>query len=370
MGPVCALLLLLHIAQAQATVAESFCDARVNLTRCFGALGGTIKIQLMDNGSTTPRCIWKKNTENIFEWKNNAVRTNKFPDRLVFNNITGIIQIQNLTKSDSDSYSLEFYNKDGHLTKMIIHQLITEVPVSSLLLDFKCVSKGEVRVSCDAQGGGNPEYSWTLNGQNLTDSELVSKNNETVVTLRQNTEGLLRCSVKNNVSHKFKESHVTNCGYIFINCTLNGTQISEWVYKANNTLCTEQTTVASITSSVGKTPSTSLSAPVSPPSTTSGSLYSHFEPTTYLPIIAGSLVVVLIIGMVIVCVLKKRKKKRDEELDQELTYADVRVLRQPDRRPQRASEGEVEYGQVKFSNHGPVVSVEEDNACIYAKVRR
>ncbi|XP_055015223.1 CD166 antigen homolog isoform X3 [Boleophthalmus pectinirostris] len=312
MGPVCALLLLLHIAQAQATgstvaVAESFCDARVNLTRCFGALGGTIKIQLMDNGSTTPRCIWKKNTENIFEWKNNAVRTNKFPDRLVFNNITGIIQIQNLTKSDSDSYSLEFYNKDGHLTKMIIHQLITEVPVSSLLLDFKCVSKGEVRVSCDAQGGGNPEYSWTLNGQNLTDSELVSKNNETVVTLRQNTEGLLRCSVKNNVSHKFKESHVTNC---------------------------------------------------------------DFEPTTYLPIIAGSLVVVLIIGMVIVCVLKKRKKKRDEELDQELTYADVRVLRQPDRRPQRASEGEVEYGQVKFSNHGPVVSVEEDNACIYAKVRR
>lgn len=43
-------------------------------------------------------------------------------------------------------------------------------------------------------------------------------------------------------------------GFIFINCTsVNGTQISRWVYKANNTLCTPKQT------SVGKDYGTTIS---------------------------------------------------------------------------------------------------------------
>ncbi|XP_033829498.1 uncharacterized protein LOC117377233 isoform X1 [Periophthalmus magnuspinnatus] len=364
MGPVWTLLLL-HFAQAETRDAEGLCDARVNNALCYGALGGTIKIQLMDSGSTTHRCIWKHNDRTVFDWKDNTVKRNEFKNRSVFNSSTGIIQIQNLTKIDNDSYSLEFYNQKAERTFKSYHKLIIEAPVSSVLLEQECVSKGTVRASCTPQGGDSPEYIWTLNGQTLTDSELLSKNKQnTIVTLRQNTVGLLRCSVKNHISQEFKEIHINSCGYIFINCTLNGTQISDWVYKANNTLCIEQTTAAPITS-VGKTTTTHHSVPASSPSTPAGSWYIQ-----YGPIIGGLLVAALVFGVAIFCVLKY-KKKRDQEHDQEVTYADVRILKQPRRRPQQpASEGEVEYGQVKFSNQNPHISVAEDNACIYAKVRR
>ncbi|KAK7922795.1 hypothetical protein WMY93_009697 [Mugilogobius chulae] len=300
MGPVWALLLLLHITQD----AEGFCDARKNDAQCYGALGGTIEIKLMDSGSMTSRCRWAKNNKIIFDWKNNGVLTNELKNRSVFNVITGIIQIQNLTYSDSDSYSLEFPNKEGRQTKKTLHKLIIEAPVSHVLLLPECLSKGEVRATCAPQGGDSLEYSWTLNGQNLTDSDLLYTNR-----------------------------------YTFINCTLNGTQKSDWVYEANNSLCLEQTTTVPITS------------------------------VEHWPILVGILVALLITCIALICVLKKCKKKTNEEDDQELTYADVRILRQPERMPQ-TSEGEVEYGQVKFSNQSPHISVAEDNACIYAKVRR
>uniref|UniRef100_A0A3B4AWW9 Immunoglobulin V-set domain-containing protein n=1 Tax=Periophthalmus magnuspinnatus TaxID=409849 RepID=A0A3B4AWW9_9GOBI len=82
------------------------CDARVNNALCYGALGGTIKIQLMDSGSTTHRCIWKHNDRTVFDWKDNTVKRNEFKNRSVFNSSTGIIQIQNLTKIDNDSYKI------------------------------------------------------------------------------------------------------------------------------------------------------------------------------------------------------------------------------------------------------------------------
>ncbi|XP_072295635.1 uncharacterized protein [Eucyclogobius newberryi] len=330
-------LLLLHIVHTRG--AEDVCDARVNQTQCYGALGGTIAIRLMDSGSTTNRCTWMKNQTVIFECRNNIVKTNAIENRSVFNESTGILQLQNLTKSDNSSYSLEFYN-DGKFIKRIYHKLIIEAPVSSVLLEHQCLSKGEVRATCAPQGGDSPEYNWTLNGQTHTDAELLSKNNENnIITLRQNTEGRLRCSVRNHISQESKEIQISTCGYILINCTINGTEISDWVYKANNTLCFEQTTATSIPSA------------------------------DYWPVLVGSLATVLIIGVAIFIVLKKCKKKRNEEEDQELTYADVRILRQPGRRLQ-TSEGEVEYGQVNFSNQSPHISVAEDNACIYAKVRR
>ncbi|KAK7922794.1 hypothetical protein WMY93_009696 [Mugilogobius chulae] len=207
MGPVWALLLLLHITQNT----EGFCDARVNNAQCYGALGGTIEIQLMDIGSATYKCQWKKNKQNIFVWRKNVVQTNKLENRSVFNASTGIIQIQNLTYNDNDSYSLEFNNKDGKQTKKTLHKLIIEAPVSFVLLQHKYLSNGEVRATCTPQRGDSLEYSWTLNGHNLTDSELLYKNSENNITLRQNTAGRLRCSVKNHISQEFKEINFSAC---------------------------------------------------------------------------------------------------------------------------------------------------------------
>ncbi|CAL1613290.1 unnamed protein product [Knipowitschia caucasica] len=330
-GLVWALLLLLHTAQD----AEGDCDARKNNT-CYGALGGTIEIQLMASGAkTNDKC------------------------RSVFNNTSGILNITNVTREDNGSYTLELFD-NGKLTSHSQLNLLIEAPVTDVLLKQECLSKGVKKATCSSREGDRPEFSWTLNGLNLS-------NNTNVITLKQIEEGTLRCSVKNHISEESKEITIGSCGYIHINCTVNGTQILDWVHEANNTLCIEQTTTPSI-SSDGKISFTSQSVLQTSP-TFAPAGCGHFSKNW--PILVGVMVAILICGVVAVtCVLKKCKKKRDEEDNQELTYADVRILRQPGREPQPKSEEEVEYGQVKFSNQSPHASVAEDNVCIYSKVCR
>ncbi|XP_044210447.1 uncharacterized protein LOC122984182 [Thunnus albacares] len=121
---------------------------------------------------------------------------------------------------------------------------VSHAPVSSVLLDSECLSQGETRVSCSSEGGDSPQYSWTLDGHTLTDAQLLSGNNETNnITLKQDVSGLLVCSVRNHVSNVSKGEKISTCGFIFINCTLpDGTNISQWMFSANNTLCIDPTT--------------------------------------------------------------------------------------------------------------------------------
>ncbi|KAF3838258.1 hypothetical protein F7725_010026 [Dissostichus mawsoni] len=122
---------------------------------------------------------------------------------------------------------------------------VSHAPVSSVWLASECLSQGEKRVSCSSGGGDSPQYSWTLDGRSLTDTELLSVNTETnSITLRQHVSGAVACSVRNNVSQVSKGEEISNCGFIFINCSSNGTQMSQWVFAANNTLCIEPTTTS------------------------------------------------------------------------------------------------------------------------------
>lgn len=59
-----------------------------------------------------------------------------------------------------------------------------------------------------------------------------------------------------------------------------------------------------------------------------------------------------------------------EEDDQELTYADVKIVQRQGRHAPQKADIEVEYGQVKFSGR-PRKTVETTvDECVYAKVRR
>ncbi|KAF3838259.1 hypothetical protein F7725_010027 [Dissostichus mawsoni] len=87
------------------------------------------------------------------------------------------------------------------------HQSVfPSAPVSSVWLASECLSQGEKRVSCSSGGGDSPQYSWTLGGRSLTDTELLSVNTETnSITLRQHVSGAVACSVRNNI---------TPCSYV------------------------------------------------------------------------------------------------------------------------------------------------------------
>ncbi|XP_038555196.1 uncharacterized protein LOC119888613 [Micropterus salmoides] len=202
-----------------------------------------------------------------------------------------------------------------------------------------------MRVSCSSEGGDSPQYSWTLDGHTLTDAQLLSGNNESNnITLKQDVSGQLVCSVRNNVSSVSKKEKISTCGFIFINCTINMTHISQWVLEANNTLCIEPTTTTTTPTTVttaGKDPG-KVSIKSSTNITSSNQTPSRDVPwyINNLTIIAGvlsALVILLVAGVVVVCAHKKKEnnKPKEEEDEQELTYADVRVMQRPGRQMQQ-----------------------------------
>uniref|UniRef100_A0A096MCB7 Uncharacterized protein n=1 Tax=Poecilia formosa TaxID=48698 RepID=A0A096MCB7_POEFO len=182
-----------------------------------------------------------------------------------------------------------------------------------------------------------------------------------IIVLRQNISGHLVCSVRNQVSNSSKEMNLAGCG--FINCTSNGTQIAKWVYKENNTLCVEPTTVPPTTkyTSVGKKTQSNTSA--SSPNDNGhpwyiSNLHKYHRVMLTLKTrvclmggVLAALVIVLIASIAFICVHKKKKntKVEKEEDDQEMTYADVRIVKKQGRRVEKSEEADVEYGQVKFS---------------------
>ncbi|KAA8588977.1 hypothetical protein FQN60_010322 [Etheostoma spectabile] len=96
----------------------------------------------------------------------------------------------------------------------------------------------------------------------------------------------------------------------------------------------------------------------------------------YLPTLAGvlsAMLILLVVGVAVVCAQRKKpNSKPKEEEDHELTYADVRTVRQPGRQMQQRAEteGEVEYGQVKLSERPQQTVEPAGDECVYAKVRK
>ncbi|XP_071314354.1 uncharacterized protein [Trachinotus anak] len=245
------LLMLLGVSHG----VETYCDGRQDGAQCYGALGGTVVLQLMDSASEIFRFEWRTNTTTILRVKQNTILSNLIANRSFFTPSDGTFRINNLSRNDGGEYTLNIFNSRGQRSEQRTLQLFIQAPVSSIRLVSECLSQGEMRVSCSSEGGDSPQYSWTLDGHTLTDAELLPGNNETNnIILKQHVSGRLNCSVRNNVSSVSKEQNISDCGFIFINCTTNGTHISQWVFAANNTLCIEPTTAPTMVpgTTVGK----------------------------------------------------------------------------------------------------------------------
>ncbi|XP_019222203.1 hepatocyte cell adhesion molecule-like [Oreochromis niloticus] len=320
---------------------ETYCDGRQDGAQCYGALGGTVDIQLMDNTSEISRYQVLNNSLKILDVRKNKVISNTIEHRSLFPS-NGTFRINNLSRSDSGNYTLQTFDSDGRSSGERTLQLFIQAPVSSVLLLSECLSLGERRVSCSFEGGDSPQYSWTLDGRTLTDAELLSGNNETnIITLKQNVSGRLVCSVRNNVSNVSKEERISTCGFIFINCTtVNGTMISGWLHKDSNTLCVEPAQI--------------------------------FKGNLPLIGVLTTLIIFLLVGIAVICAQRKKKnskpkKQKEEEDDEEEIFADIRVVKRQAKQLERRAE--LEFGKVKYSKR-PRQMEPTGNACLYANVHK
>ncbi|XP_037833523.1 uncharacterized protein LOC108242398 isoform X3 [Kryptolebias marmoratus] len=307
----------------------------------------------MNEASEIHRFSWRKNDTIILQVKNNLIITNSFDIRYLFIPSNGTFRINNLSRTDSGEYKLEIFDSNGKKTGIRTLQLFVEAPVSSVQLVPQCLSQGQMKVSCSSEEGDSPQYSWTLDGHTLTDSELLSGNNETnIIVLRQNISGRLSCSVRNHVSNESKDTQISTCGFILINCTSNGTYILKWVFKENNTLCVEPTV-----SAVGK-------------ETALNELPHQTEQWSVMAGVPSALVLFVIVLFAIACG-RRKQTYRVRENDHEPIYADIGIVQQQERQEEQSvkeeePDVEVEYRQVKVSKPPcQSISAVED---LYAKI--
>nr|XP_023844356.1 uncharacterized protein LOC111964778 [Salvelinus alpinus] len=94
---------------------ETYCTATQNGS-CYGALGGTVYLQLM-NDATGFQLTFKKNetgaNKEIFKMKQNKIIHEFIKARSEFFINNGTFKINNTEWSDSAKYSLEIHNSDG-----------------------------------------------------------------------------------------------------------------------------------------------------------------------------------------------------------------------------------------------------------------
>ncbi|XP_051277020.1 hemicentin-2-like [Dicentrarchus labrax] len=203
------LLMLLRVSHG----GETYCDGRQDGAQCYGALGGTVVLQLMDSASEIFRYEWLKKTTSILRGGKNRAVFNLIADRSSFTPSDGTFRINDLSWTDGGEYTLIIFDSNGHQSVLQTLLLIIQAPVSSVLLVSECLSQGETRVSCSSEGGDSPQYSWTLDGHTLTDAQLLSGNIETNnITLKPDVSGQLVCSVRNHISSVSKEERIYTCG--------------------------------------------------------------------------------------------------------------------------------------------------------------
>ncbi|XP_021416590.2 si:zfos-741a10.3 [Oncorhynchus mykiss] len=93
----------------------TFCNATQNMS-CYGALGGTVYLQLM-NDATGSELTFKKDPTGsrtvIFKIKQNKIIHELIKARSEFFINNGTLKINNTERSDSAKYSLEIFNSDG-----------------------------------------------------------------------------------------------------------------------------------------------------------------------------------------------------------------------------------------------------------------
>ncbi|TWW54074.1 hypothetical protein D4764_0236800, partial [Takifugu flavidus] len=105
----------------------------------------------------------------------------------------------------------------NHVSEASVTEMIsTCAPVSTVRLMSECLSQGEKRMSCSSVGD-SPQYSWTLDGDTLTDDQLLSGNNETnEIILKQTVSGRLVCLVRNHVSEASVTEVISTCDNVLL----------------------------------------------------------------------------------------------------------------------------------------------------------
>ncbi|KAJ8254722.1 hypothetical protein GJAV_G00196440 [Gymnothorax javanicus] len=203
------LLLLLLAVQQGSTASCSITEAGPP-AECYGRLGEPVYIKVMTNtevrglifmfnGTLTQGCRLMEGSSTSGSHK----------DKCHFNR-SGIIQLDDLNKSNSGHYIFEVFGNDGRMIQTASMSLTIQEPVSRPLVFQLCLSTGEIKVSCSSSGD-HPEYSWTLDHLPLSTERAFLGDETQTVILKREVSGSITCTVSNHVSKNESTQELLKC---------------------------------------------------------------------------------------------------------------------------------------------------------------
>ncbi|XP_064860650.1 SLAM family member 7-like [Oncorhynchus nerka] len=179
---------------------------------CYGALGESLSLQLAADSSNEEIQL-KKDFTRILHFKTGEAWKSKLHQDYVNRSeffYNGTFRLDRVIEEDSGDYQLEIHNSEGILLRKVNMLLEIQAPVSEPVLSHLCLPHGETVVTCSSEGDGL-QYSWTLNGQNLTRSVAYDHYQNSVIILKSDVTETLTCMVQNKVSNSNSTIHLLAC---------------------------------------------------------------------------------------------------------------------------------------------------------------
>ncbi|XP_029515452.1 pregnancy-specific beta-1-glycoprotein 7-like isoform X2 [Oncorhynchus nerka] len=183
---------------------------------CLTNDAGTVYLQLVTDATRYDDLSFYKGSTGakteILKMKKDkwVIKYTPIEDRVHFFINNGTFRLNNTRRNDSGEYLLGKYVSEGKSSGTRGLQLFIEAPVSSPQLSSECLSHGEMRVSCSSEGDG-PQYSWTLDGQTLNDTDASFDNETNTITLKKGLSGNLTCTVRNYISSDSISKRISPC---------------------------------------------------------------------------------------------------------------------------------------------------------------
>ncbi|XP_029626023.1 hepatocyte cell adhesion molecule-like isoform X2 [Salmo trutta] len=217
MTPLIIIVLVLTTAEVSATICNLTEESRDN--QCYGALGESLSFQLTASTSDE-KITLKKGAKRILNFKTGEDWRSKLHQDYVnrsefFNN--GTFRLDKVIEEDCGDYQLETYNSEGAMLHKVNMLLEIQAPVSEPVLSHLCLHHGESVVTCSSEGD-DLQYSWTLNGQNLTRSVANDHYQSSVIILKSDVTGTLTCMVQNKVSSSNSTIDLPACQALYEFC--------------------------------------------------------------------------------------------------------------------------------------------------------
>ncbi|XP_045887128.1 uncharacterized protein LOC123958014 isoform X1 [Micropterus dolomieu] len=123
------LLMLLRVCHGVKT-----CDGRQDGAQCYGTLGGTVVLQLMDSASEIFKYQLISNRTVILTGRKNQILSNLTENKFSFTPSDGTFRINNLSWTDGGEYTLEIFDSNGkRLELRTLHLIIQEIGILPII---------------------------------------------------------------------------------------------------------------------------------------------------------------------------------------------------------------------------------------------